>query len=59
MLFTEIASHSDEAELRALAGLLAWRRCEQEAVVPVPAMIEPPAAIPDFVLIERHPLIED
>ena len=46
-------------ELRDLAALLAWRRCAQEAVVPVAAMIEPPAArIPDHVLIERYPLIE-
>jgi hypothetical protein len=66
MLFTE--SHPDAqtvpAELRDLVAVLAWRRCAQEAVVPVKAVIEPPAgiipdfALPDFVLIERHPLIE-
>jgi hypothetical protein len=60
MLFTETISRDQEValELRDLAALLAWRRCAQEAVVPVPAMIEPPAPIRDHVLIERYPLIE-
>ena len=59
MLFTEIASHSAETDRHDLARLLAWRRYAQEAMVPVPAMIEPPAPVPDYVLIERYPLIED
>jgi hypothetical protein len=65
MLFAKFAFQSDAEsdavppELRDLAALLAWRRCAQEAVVPIAAMIEPPAPhIPDHVLIEHYPLIE-
>jgi hypothetical protein len=65
MLFAEFAFQPDAetdavpSELRDLAALLAWRRCAQEAVVPVAAMIEPPAPrVPDHVLMERYPLIE-
>jgi hypothetical protein len=59
MLFSDSIPQADETELRNLAALLAWRRCAQKAVVPLVAMIAPPPVIPDFVLIERYPLIED
>jgi hypothetical protein len=46
------------ADLRRLAATLAWRKHGPEAVVPVMALIEPPAAlVPAFAPASRYPLL--
>jgi hypothetical protein len=59
------ADHQDDwaavpTDLRRLAATLAWRRHGPEALVPVPALIEPPSApAPDFRPAPRYPLLSD